>query len=343
MSKKTLLISIVVALILAMSIGAQQAYRMFVKNTTSKTSDANYIYVHPDTSLEQLIKLINENNHIISEQTFRFHAELLKFKSPKTGKYRIESKESNLSLIRKLRNGEQTPVKITFNNIRTKEQLAGRLATQLMFDSISMIELLKDDAFLEQYQSTPQTIVGIFLPDTYEVFWNISPESFIKRMYSEYKQFWSASNLAKAQKLNLTPTQVSTLASIVEEETNLSYEKPTIAGLYYNRIKRGMLLQSDPTVKFAVGNFSIKRVLYKHLEMDSPYNTYMYVGIPPGPIRIPSKQGLNAVLNMEKHDYLYMCAKETLNGEHHFSKTFYKHQVHALRYQRALNQRKIFN
>lgn len=343
MTKKIIITLLITIFAIGVIVGGAQAYRMFYKNIESKNGMENYVYVYPNTTFDELVTLIEKDNDILSEQAFRFHAKLLKFSKIKSGKYQINSEESNIDLIRRFRNGEQTPVKITFNNIRTKEQLAARVSSQLMFDSIAILHLLNNNDFLSQYHFNSQTVISLFLPDTYELFWNTSAENFMKRMHREYKAFWSNSNMEKAKKMGLTPIEVATLASIVEEESNSSIEKPIIAGLYYNRLKRNMLLQSDPTVKYAVGDFGITRVLFKHLQIDSPYNTYKYAGLPPGPIRIPSKQGINAVLNMKKHNYLYMCAKETLNGEHNFAATYLQHQRNAVRYQQALNQRKIYN
>ncbi len=343
MSKKAIVIGLLAIFTLGLLFGVQQAYRMFVQNTHSISGETTYIYVHPNTSVEQLIDSIEKDHVIASPRTLLFHAQILGFKNVKTGKYKINATESNLSLIRRFRNGEQTPIKITFNNIRKKDQLAGRLGMQLMTDSASIINLLNDEQFLKQYDVTAETALCLFLPDTYEVFWNTSPENLVKRMHREYQNFWNKANVAKAKAMGLTPVEVATLASIVEEESNKSYEKPIIAGLYYNRLKRGIPLQACPTVRYAWDDFTITRVLHKHLAIDSPYNTYKYRGLPPAPIRTPSKEGLKAVLNYTKHNYLYMCAKETLNGEHYFASSLHQHNIYAAKYQRALNQRKIYH
>ncbi len=328
--------------ICAVAVCFQQAYRMFYRNIHSINGEDNYIYVYQNTSFEQLLSEIKTHNVIESERTFRFHARLLQLVTPKTGKYLIKAQESNLRLIRKLRNGEQTPISFTFNNIRTKEQLAGRLGSQLMLDSITILQHLNDTDFLKQYDLTPETAVCLFLPDTYEVFWNISVEQLFNRMQKEYKHFWNEKRLAQAKEAGLTPIEVAILASIVEEETNKSAEKPIIAGLYINRLRINMPLQACPTVRFALNDFTLNRILLRHIQTDSPYNTYKNKGLPPGPIRIPTGSTMDAVLNYTHHNYLYMCAKETFNGEHNFASTLAEHNRNAARYQRELNKRKIY-
>ncbi len=344
MAPRTKIILSVCAVIIGICaiIGCQQAYRMFYRNIHSINGEKNYIYVYKNTTFEQLLSEIKTHNVIESESTFRFHARLLHFTTPKAGRYLINAQESDLQLIRKLRNGEQTPTSLTFNNIRTKEQLAGRLGSQLMLDSITILQHLNDKDFLKQYDLTPETAVCIFIPNTYEVFWNISVEQLFNRMQKEYKHFWNENRLALAKQAGLTPVEVCILASIVEEETNKSAEKPIIAGLYINRLRIGMPLQACPTIRFALNDFTLNRVLLKHIQTDSPYNTYKYKGLPPGPIRIPTGSTMDAVLNYTHHNYLYMCAKETFNGEHNFARTLTEHNRNAARYQRELNKRKIY-
>ena len=211
-----------------------------------------------------------------------------------------------------------------------------------MLKGDTLLRLMNDSAWCASMEFNRQTIVAMFIPNTYEVYWNVSPERFMARMKREYKAFWNASRQEKAQAAGLSPVEVSVLASIVEEESAAVDEYPVIAGLYLNRLKAGIPLQADPTVKFAVGDFSLRRILDKHLEVDSPYNTYKYAGLPPGPIRIPSIQALDAVLNYTKHRYLYMCAKEDFSGRHNFAVTLAEHNRNAARYRSELNRRKIF-
>lgn len=259
----------------------------------------------------------------------------------KIGHYEAKKGTSVWTLFNSMRKGRQTPVRLTFNNIRTKEQLAGRFAEQLMIDSITLISTFNNADTCLKYGFTPETLPVMFIPDTYEVYWDISLGKFLTKMKSEYDDFWTPARKTKAQKVGLTPAQVSTLASIVEEESNNKDERPAIAGLYLNRYRIGMPLQADPTVKFAVKDFSLKRILFQHLTVNSPYNTYKNTGLPPGPIRVPSADGIDAVLNYEKHEYLYMCAKADFSGQHAFAKTMEEHHKNAQRYREELNKRKI--
>ena len=249
---------------------------------------------------------------------------------------------SNLDLVRRLRSGHQEAIRLTFIGVRSREELAKRMDEELMLNGDTLLRLMNDSVWCASMGFNRQTIVAMFIPNTYEVYWNVSPERFMARMKREYKAFWNASRQEKAQAAGLSPVEVSVLASIVEEESAAVDEYPVIAGLYLNRLKAGIPLQADPTVKFAVGDFSLRRILDKHLEVDSPYNTYKYASLPPGPIRIPSIQALEAVLNYTKHRYLYMCAKEDFSGRHNFAVTLAEHNRNAARYRSELNRRKIF-
>ncbi|HQJ91217.1 MAG TPA: endolytic transglycosylase MltG, partial [Paludibacteraceae bacterium] len=257
------------------------------------------------------------------------------------GRYELEDGMSNYMLVHRLINGRQTPLRITFNNIRTKEVLAQRLSKQMMMDSLEMINALNNDTLLSRYGLTRPTAVALFIPNTYEVYWDISPEKLMDKMKVEYDKFWTEERLQKLNDVGLTQLEVSTLASIVDEETNKKDEKPLIAGLYLNRLNKGMPLQADPTVKFAVQDFSLRRIYSGHLETDSPYNTYKHAGLPPGPIRIPSTEGIDAVLNYVDHDYMYMCAREDRSGYHNFATTFEEHLKNASKYRNTLNQRGV--
>ena len=217
-------------------------------------------------------------------------------------------------VIRMLRSGNQTPVSITFNNMRTKENLAGRISQQLMMDSIELLNALNDAEKVKELGFNENTLVAMFVPNTYEVYWDTSVDNLLSRMKKEFDRFWNNDRKANAEKLGLSPIQISTLASIVEEEATYSDEYPIVAGLYLNRLKKGMRLEADPTVKFAVGDFSLRRILFRHLEVESPYNTYKNTGLPPGPIRIPSIKAIDGTLSPQSHNYLFMCAKDDLSG-----------------------------
>jgi UPF0755 protein len=236
----------------------------------------------------------------------------------------------------------QEPVNLTFNNIRNMESLAGRLSSQLMTDSLSLLEALTNPDIVAGYGFNSQTFGAMFIPNTYQVYWDTSVKGLTDRMKKEYDAFWNSNRKKRAEEIGLTPLEVSTLASIVEEEATYADEYPIVAGLYLNRIKRGMRLEADPTVKFAVGDPTLRRILFKHLEVESPYNTYKNDGLPPGPIRIPSIQGIDAVLNPVSHNYLFMCAKDDLSGRHNFAVTHAEHARNARAYQRALNERRIY-
>jgi len=260
---------------------------------------------------------------------------------PRTGRYRMEPEMTCLQFYRRLRNGIQEPMKLVVPTSRTMPRLGALLSHSLMMDSAEIVSVLTDSTYLWAKGYTAATVPALFIPNTYEVYWDISVDKFIERMERENHRFWTAEREAKAKAIGLTHEQVATLASIVDEETANDAEKPMIAGLYLNRLRIGMPLQADPTVKFAVGDFSLRRILNKHLRVESPYNTYLVEGLPPGPIRIASIAGLEAVLNHTEHPYLYMCAKEDFSGTHNFASTLAEHNRNARRYINALNRRGI--
>jgi len=327
----------------ALAIFIYFAYILFAPNILPRNKEKAFLCIPDSSSFNDVKKLLSKDANVVNMSAFNQVAFLLHYgERIHSGRYAIKSGMSNFQLIRILRSGRQTPVHLTFNNIRTKEQLAARLSTQLMADSTAILKLLDDEDFLSAYKLDTNTAISMFIPNTYEVFWNISPKELFKRMNSEYNKFWTEERKAKAAAIPLTPTEVATLASIVEEETNNKADRPKVAGLYINRLKSGMTLQADPTVKYAVGDFSLKRILIKHILKISPYNTYRNHGLPPGPIRVASEKGIDAVLNYTHHNYVYMCASETLNGEHKFAATWEEHQVNAKKYQAELNKRKIF-
>ena len=256
-----------------------------------------------------------------------------------TGFYSFDGTESSLQAFRLLKGGHQMPIRLTIPRVRTIGQLSAYLGKRLMMDSTAVANILENPSTYKNCSKNKETIISLFLPDTYECYWNISPESLLKKMKREYDAYWTDERSGKAKKLGLTPEQVTTLASIVDEETNFGPEKPKVAGLYLNRLRKGMLLQADPTVKFAIGDFSIKRILHQHLTYESSYNTYLHKGLPPGPICLPTKEGIDAVLNAEHHPYLYMCAKEDFSGAHNFAANYDEHLANARRYTKELNRR----
>lgn len=315
------------------------AYILFAPNIFPTTNEKTFLCIPDSSTFSDVTTLLEKNAKVLNIKTFQQVSSLLHYgKKIRSGRYELKKGMSNFQLVRILRNGHQTPVRLTFNNIRTKQQLAARLSAQLMADSTSILKLLSDNTFLSAYNLTSETSVALFIPNTYEVFWNITPHQLFERMYREYAAFWTAERKAKAAAIPLTLTEVSTLASIVEEETNNPQDRPMVAGLYINRLKTGMPLQADPTLKFSVGDFSLKRIGIKQILFISPYNTYRNRGLPPGPIRVSTASGIDAVLHYAHHNYIYMCASETLNGEHKFASTWEEHQENAKKYQQKLNE-----
>ncbi len=257
----------------------------------------------------------------------------------RSGRYLMHNGENILSVFRRLRNGQQDPVNLTLPSVRTMDKFAAFLGDHLMPDSAAFAQMFQDSC--EVYGYTRETLPALFIPNTYQVYWNLSPSDFMARMLRENKTFWEGKRDDQAKAMGLTHEEVATLASIVDEETANNGEKPMIAGMYLKRLSIGMPLQADPTVKFAVGDFSLRRIYEKHLTIESPYNTYKNEGLPPGPIRIASVAGIDAVLNHVQHDYIYMCAKEDFSGTHNFARTYAEHLQNARRYTKALNERNI--
>ncbi len=256
------------------------------------------------------------------------------------GAYLIKSGEKESGIARRLKNGQQTPVKLTINNVRTMEQLAERIAARFEWSGEEFLATC--DSVLPAAGFKKEGYPAAFFPDTYEFYWTNEPKRVVERLLDYRNKFWNDDRRAKAKALNLTPIGAATVASIVEEETVRSDERPIVARLYLNRLHKGMLLQADPTVKYAVGDFSLRRITHRHLEIESPYNTYKHAGLPPGPIRVVDKSTVDAVLNAPKHNYLYMCAKEDFSGRHNFAVDLATHQRNAARYQAELNRRKIY-
>ena len=311
---------------------------MFAEDVTE-----NYIYLPTGSDFSKVLTILSKNGLLINVNSFEWLAKQKKYNTNvKPGRYKINRALNNNELINLLRSGQQTPVNVTFNNLRSKEELAGVISKQIEADSLSIIMHISDVLFQKKFSLSDEDITCIFLPNTYEFYWNTSAEEFVERMLKEYSKFWNSSRKEKAIKLGLTYYEISILASIIEKEQNIRLdERPVIAGLYLNRLEKGMKLQSDPTVIFALGDFSIRRVLKKDLKFDSPYNTYIYRGLPPGPICIPSINAIDAVLNANKHNYIFMCAKEDFSGYHNFAKNVREHNKNAKKYRRALNKRKI--
>jgi UPF0755 protein len=301
-----------------------------------------FLYIPTGSDMEDVRNIIIRRGYVEDSSSFTWLAQKKNYPSHvHPGRYRLEEGMSNNELINLLRSGRQEPVSLIFNNIRSKRELAGVVSEQIEADSSNIVRLLNDKQFLEQFDMNSQTIPAIFIPNTYELYWDTPAKKFIKRMHREYRRFWTKERRQKARNIGMDPVEATTLASIVDEETIHDDEMPDIAGVYINRLKQGMRLQADPTIKYAIGDFTVNRVLKKHLEVDSPYNTYKNAGLPPGPISIPSIAAIRSVLHYSKHDYLYFAAKPDFSGYHNFSTTHRQHIINARKYQRALNRKAI--
>ncbi len=316
--------------------------KVFSPSVTLKDNSSEYLFIPTGSDLDDVVRILNKKDIIKDTEDFTWLAKKKNYHNHVyPGRYMVKEDMSNNELITLLRAGKQEPVDLIFNNIRTKKELASAVSGQIEADSAKIVSLLNDRNFLDKLQFTPQTALAMFIPNTYQIYWNSSAKKFINRMHKEYERFWSNKKLAKAKKIKMTPVEVSTLASIVDEETLRDDEMPKIAGVYINRLNKGMRLQADPTIKFALKDFTIKRVLKKHLEVNSPYNTYKNAGLPPGPISVPSIAAINSVLNYKDHKFLYFCAKPDFSGYHNFSRTHYQHMINASKYQKALNKKSI--
>ena len=347
--KKSALRKFVIAFFVLTILGcAGMAYQLYLRVyqpniVLLENVSEKYIYIPTGADFHQVIQILSESGLLINANSFEWLAATKKYTTNiKPGRYRINRNLNNNELINLLRSGKQTPIQVTFNNLRNKEQFAGKIADQIEADSVDLLTFITDTSFLNSNGFTAEDVICLFVPNTYEFYWNTSSEQFVERMKKEYEAFWNVDRKTKAKKIKLTPFQIVSLASIVEKEQNIKKdERPEIAGLYLNRIKKKMKLESDPTLIFALGDFTIKRVLNKDKKVDSPYNTYIHKGLPPGPICIPSINSVDAVLNASEHEYIFMCAKEDFSGYHNFAKTYVRHMINARKYHKAMNKRKI--
>lgn len=341
MSRKT--ISILTIISATVLIAALIIYRLFWGISVTPPEGKTVILIPEEASYQQAIDSVVVNLQIKNKNLLQWLAERKKYPDlVKPGRYVIDKPLSYNELINILRGGRQTPVRITFNNVRTVNELAGRIGGQIQADSAEIVNFFADPVNYGKDGFKPENVIAVFIPDTYEFYWNTGAEKLYSRLLREYRRFWNSDRLRKSEEISLTPLEVSTLASIVDEEALRNDEKPRIAGVYINRLRKGIPLQADPTIKFAINDFTVNRILFKHLEIDSPYNTYKYRGLPPGPIGCPSIEGIDAVLNAEKHDYIFFAARADFSGYHNFSRTLTEHNRYASQYQRELNKRRIF-
>lgn len=315
---------------------------IYKPNIGLKGKQTAFLYIHTGSNFSVVEKELTENNYLRSIRTFERVARWKKYDSKvKPGRYRVYDSMNNNDLINLLRSGKQEPVHLVFNNLLTKEDLAGKIAGQIEADSVSLLNLMNDTVYLSKFNIAPKLIFVLFLPNTYEFIWNSSADQFMRRMYQESKRFWNQYRINKCALEGLTIAQVVTLASIIDRETSKEIEKPAIAGVYMNRLKKNWPLQADPTLILAANDYSIKRVLNKHKEIDSPYNTYTHIGLPPGPICLPSVSSIDAVLNYQHHSYMYFCARDDLSGYHNFTVSLAEHNRNAKRYRAALKKLNI--
>jgi UPF0755 protein len=301
-----------------------------------------YLYIHTGSDYNTVLKQLEQGGFVREMNSFKLLAQRAGYPTRvKPGKYKIERGMSSYNIIRMLRNGRQEPVKLVINKLRTKQDLINFVSSKLEVDSNALKAMMQDSALLAAYGLDTNTAMCAIIPDTYEFYWNTNAEKVFRKIAKNYNRFWTDARKQLAKAHGLSPAEAITMASIVEEETNKVADKPLIASVYINRIKKDMPLQADPTVKFAVGDFSIKRVTGVHLKQESPYNTYLHKGLPPGPVCTPSVNTINSVLNAPPTDYIYFCATPALDGSSAFTASYEKHLSNARAYQQALNQRGI--
>ncbi len=335
-----LFLFVILAILVISAIWGYPTYKAIYSPNVPSELEEKYIHVPNNSTYEDVVKILSSKNLILNESSFRKVAGYMKFdqrQNMRSGRFELTPNMTNRELIQMLRSGKQSPVKVTISYARLPEDIAGKVSKVIEADSLEILLLMQDPTFLKKYGFNAETAMSGIIPNTYEFFWNTDARGFWKRMVKEHKAFWTAERLAKAEKLRLNPEEVYTLASIVESETNYNPEKPRVAGVYLNRLKINMLLQADPTLVFATRDFETKRVTNVHKAVESPYNTYKYVGLPPGPIKLASISSIDAVLNPEEHKYYYFCAKPPANindkpREHAFAKNLSQHNANAQKY-----------
>lgn len=315
--------------------------KIFAPNDFDNKRD-QIIYIPTGSTIDDVVLYLKEEGLVDDTEAFSWVAEKMNYSANvKPGKYQLKNRMSNKEIVALLRSGKQVPIRLTFSNIRTSYDLAGAVGGKIEADSASIAYLFKDKVYLAKYGLNEENSLCLMIPNTYEFKWNTSAEEFFERMSVEYKKFWTAQRKAKAKNIGLSQTQVCVLASIVDKETRKNDEKPLVAGVYMNRYLKGWKLEADPTLVYAAGDFTIRRVLNEHKEIDSPYNTYLYTGLPPGPICMPAISSVDAVLNYTKHDFMFFCAREDFSGYHSFAKNYVQHLVNARRFQKELDRRNI--
>lgn len=342
---KTMIRIVLIVVLVVGGIGGYVAYKfIYMPNVNLNNKKSTIIYIPTGSTFEDVVNILTENALLKDPTSFRWLAKEKKYtESVKPGKYRVLAKMSNSALINLLRLGKQEKVELNFTGLHTVSELLARVGRRIEADSNALSDAVNDERYIAKYGLTTDNIQSLFIPDNYEFYWNTSVDEFFQRMAKEYKTFWTDARKQRARAVGLSQTEVYILASIVQAEQCCDLEeKKIIAGLYLNRLKQGMALQSDPTVIFAIGNFNIQRVSTEQIKYtNSRYNTYLHEGLPPGPIGFAQASSIDAVLNYTPSEYIYMCAKDDLTGKHCFSKTFEQHKIYARRYRQALDDRGI--
>ena len=337
---------IIIIFLLGMATGAYLMNKIFYTSNIQLPKAKTYLDVPENTNLDSLTKILSP--YLKSKRTFQWASKIKRFSKPKAGRYLLKNGMSNNELINMLRIGNRVEVNVTFNNKNYLDDLAGAVSRQIAPDSLSLLKAMNDNEFIKKNAFTKDNILLMYIPNTYRMYYNTSAEQFRNKMLKEYQKFWTDERIAQAKKQGLTPIEAGILASIIQKESTKASELPRIAGVYLNRLKKGMLLQADPTVVYAYRqkhgrDLVIKRVLNKHKEIDSPYNTYKYAGLPPGPVCMPDIRSIKAVLQPEKHNYLYFVADFNKPGYHIFSKSLSEHNRHARNYHTHLNRNRIYH
>lgn len=343
MSKfKKILIWFIALVVIIGTIAGFVAYKYAFSSNVTISKDKAYFYIHTGATYNDVVDSLVDKSYLKNKSSFLFISKIKKYNVVKPGRYQIYNGESNWKLIDKLRSGNQTPVNVVVPSVRTIDKIAEAVDKYFEFDANDLLNAIYSDSTFKKYSLNKDNIAVLFIPNTYEMFWTSTPEEFVERMKQEYDNFWTNERKQKAKNIGLTQIQVSILASIVQsEQMQHAEERPIIAGLYLNRLRKGMPLQSDPTLIFAIGDFTIKRVYDYQKRIISPYNTYLIIGLPPGPILNPDVSSIDAVLNAQKNDYIYMCAREDFSGYHNFASNLTQHNLNAEKYHNALDKLKI--
>ncbi len=340
--KKYLFALLGLLFLLLLFFGIDAVLKVYRSNIDLKGKKEDYLLIRTGWEFPQVMAELRRQGWIENEASFEWTAEKAGYtKKVNPGRYQLKTGMNNFQLVRLLALGRQTPVKLTFNKFRTIETFVSAVSRKLEADSTELLHFLTDDVYLRPYGLTSRNALSLFIPNTYEFYWNTSAGKFIEKMEEAHKKFWTAERREAAKRQGLSVTEVMTLASIVEEESERKKERPVIAGVYLNRLRLPMLLQADPTLRFAWQDFTIKRITGKHIAISSDFNTYKRIGLPPGPICIPSISSIEAVLHPSQHRYLYFCASDQLDGTHNFAESYSMHQQNARKYQAELDRRGI--